>query len=369
MDIYITIHVLVFLSLIFERCSLQTKKNVMILWGIFFTFFGGLRWGIGPDWDQYYKHFLFSDWSNIFSYDRYGRGDASLEPGFVFVNALIKTVFGEFYFYNLIIGAFIQFSYYKFCNYFFPKRPLLAYCFLMVMMANYFSVRAGLSIGVCMWAWRFIKERRILPFLIVVTAAVNIHNQAIILLPAYWLGHIRLKSIWYVAFYAALTAFYMVFQQYFILIMYGLGGNIAEKAYFYTQNETEGFSGFSYMTCMLNFIFLFAYLYMRKKQNLFNDVWFHCLLNGFMVYLSIITVFKDGMGDLARLTSIYFPAQCILFMNSLNFFLQRKNKTYACAALSFFLAYYVYKMPSNWTGYFFKDACVPYKTIFDYHLI
>lgn len=369
MDLYITIHVLVFLSLIFELAPLSVKKKIMILWCVFFTLFGGLRWRTGGDWYQYYGHFLFSDWSNIFNYDRYGNGAETLEPGFVFFNVLIKSLFGEFYIYNLIVVGFIQFTYYKFCNYFFPMRPLMTYCYLMLMASYYFPVRAGLSIGICMWAWRYIKERKLYPFLLVVAIATLIHNQAIVLLPAYWFGNLRLKNFWYLSFYMAFVAFYMVFQQYFTLLMLASGGDIAEKAYAYTQNETDGFQGACYMGWGLNFLFLITYLYIRKKCKLLIDNWYHCLLNAFMIYMLIIIIFQEGMGDLARLASTFFPAQCILFMYSMNYFFQRKKKIFRFAALSFFLAYYVYKMPSIWSGYFFEDTCVPYKTIFDYNRI
>lgn len=98
MDLYYIIFSLVFASCIFEFSKRNTKKCVLIIWCIFFTIFGGIRWKTGGDWYQYYEHFLYSSWDNIFNYDRYGDGREQLEPGFVFLNTLIKSVLVSFIF-------------------------------------------------------------------------------------------------------------------------------------------------------------------------------------------------------------------------------------------------------------------------------
>ncbi|HAT62478.1 MAG TPA: hypothetical protein DCS83_08065 [Prevotella sp.] len=368
MEIYIIIHVLVFLTLIFELAPLKVKKSIIIGWCIFFTLFGGLRWRIGGDWDQYYDHFVFSSWSNIFNYDRYGNGEETLEPGFVFFNVLIKTIFGKFYIYNLIVVGFIQFTYYKFCNYFFPKNPLFCYCFLMVAVANYFPVRAGFSVGISYWCWKFIKEQKLIPFLIVIFFASIIHNKSIVLLPCYWLGKVRLKSLWLLILYPIIAIASYKLQDWFTILSLSFGGSIAEKAYKFSQVETEGFAGASYFGWVLNYFFLCIYLYIRKKEKLFSNNWYNVLLNSVMIYNAIFMIFSNGMGDLARLSTNFFPVQCILLLKSVLYFAKSKNHLISCLAIFFFLSYYIYKLPSNWNGYFFKDACVPYKTIFDYNL-
>ena len=366
METYYIIHISLFLCLIFEFCSLNVKKKVIVFWMIFFTLFGGLRWRIGGDWDQYYQHFKASDWDNIFSYDRYGNGEETLEPGFVFLNVFVKTLFGEFYIYNLFVVGFIQFTYYKFCNYFFPKNPLLVYCLLMVIASNYFPVRAGLSLGISYWIWRFIYERNLKMFLVIVTVAFFIHNQCVILYPCYWLGRINLKSYWYLLIYPIIAGLVYVLQDYFILLSASTGSSIAEKAYIYTQTETEGFKGASYMGWALNYLFLIIYLYLRNHYS-YNNLWYNTLLNCVMIYNAIFMVFSDGMGDLTRLSGMLYPAQCILFFNSLLYFIKKKRTIVSYLAVIFFVLYYIYKMPSCWSGYFFQDNSVPYKTIFDYN--
>lgn len=68
MELYYAVHIALFISTLFECSSLKNKQRIMILWCIFFILFGGLRWEIGGDWDQYYEHFQNSSWDNIFIY-------------------------------------------------------------------------------------------------------------------------------------------------------------------------------------------------------------------------------------------------------------------------------------------------------------
>lgn len=368
MEVYYIIHISLFLCLIFEFCSLKVKKSVIMLWGIFFTLFGGLRWRIGGDWYQYYDHFLASDWDNIFSYDRYGNGVETLEPGFVFLNVFVKTLFGEFYIYNLLVVGFIQLTYYKFCNYFFPKNPLLVYGLLMVFASHYFPVRAGLSVGVCYWAWRFIYKQNLKMFLFVVTSATLLHNQCIVLFPCYWLGRLNLKSYWYLLMYPVVAGFAYVLQDYFVVATALMSGAIAEKANAYTEFETEGAKGASYIGWALNYFFLMIYLYLRNR-NQQSTLWYNTLLNSVMIYNTIFMVFSNGMGDLTRLSGLFYPAQCILFCYALLHFVKKKKTIISYMAAAFFVSYYIYKLPSCWNGYFFKEACVPYKTIFDYRYL
>ena len=179
MELYTTIHILVFLSCLFEFTSLKTKKKVIIIWVIFFTLFGGLRWRIGNDWDQYYDHFLYSNWNNIFNYDRYGNGREYLEPLFVFLNTFIKSIFKTFYWYNILICFFIQYSFYKFSLKYSLDNPIMLYAFCMIIVPYYFPVRAALAVVICYWTYRYIKERKFWKFLFI---ALKNKNKYLMLL-------------------------------------------------------------------------------------------------------------------------------------------------------------------------------------------
>ncbi len=366
MTFYYTLYA-VFLAFIFVELSpsFRLKKRLMICWSIFFVIYGGIRWNTGGDWDQYYSHFLYSNWNNIFNYDR--NGNETLEPGFVFLNALIKSIFKEYYFFNIFTLAVIEYGIYKFCIKFGQNHPWIP--FIMFNLGVLFPVRAGLSLGVCYLAFLKIKERKLVQFLIILGIAFLIHNQCIALLPLYWLGKLKIKDCYILVLYVFFAISTALLQDVFILLSLTIGGNVAEKAYMYTQIETEGFKGASYMGWVLNFFFLCVYLYVGKKTKVRDSEWYNLLINGFLVYMLIMFAFQDGMGDLARLSSLYFPVQVILFTNAFCYFTNQARGVYGLLAVCFVVAYFIYKWSGICDGYYFKDNTVPYKTIFDYNMI
>lgn len=339
----------------------------MSYWSIFFVIYGGIRWNIGNDWDQYYSHFLQSKWSNIFNYDRYGNGVETLEPCFVFLNVLIKTIFKEYYFFNLFVLIVIESGIYRFCMRFGQNHPWIP--FIMFNLGVLFPVRAGLSVGVCYFAYEKIRERKLAQYLIILGIATLIHAQCIALLPLYWLGKLRLKNSYVLVLYVLFAFSTAMLQEIFIFISMMSGGDIAEKAYIYTQHETEGFKGASYMGWTLNFFFLCVYLYVGKKTKVRDSEWYNLLINGFLIYMLIMFAFQDSMGDLARLSSLYFPAQVILFTNAFCYFVNQARGMHGIMAVCFVVVYFIYKWSCICDGYFFEDSCVPYRTIFDYNIV
>ncbi|MCQ2246605.1 MAG: EpsG family protein [Bacteroidaceae bacterium] len=379
MEVYIVIHILVFLSLVFEfKSSIKTKQNIIKLWCIFFTLFGGLRWGIGNDWDQYYEHFQRAEWNNIFNYDRYGNGRELLEPGFVFLNVLVKTIFGKYFFFNILVTGFIQFSYYRFSTFVYPKRPLLVYAFLMNMASNYFAVRAGLCFGIILWAYMYMIRNDLKHYVLVLLLAFFIHNQCIVLFPLFWLNKVRLNFTFASLLYIIVAILSVKFQQMFSMLTLVVGGDLGEKAAGYTEFQTEGLeeTGIGLMGILLNYIFLCMYYYVQKKGSFYTKGWYNNCVNGFLIYISIFMVFSSGMGDLARLSSMYFPSQVVLLMYFIMYFSgemhnkdkikERCSKKVKFLVYAFFILYFVYKLPGNWSGPFFEDAYLPYTTIFDF---
>lgn len=369
MVLYYIIFSLVFASCLFEFSKTKVKKQILIIWCIFFTLFGGLRWEIGGDWDQYYDHFLYSNWNNIFDYDRYGDGRETLEPGFVFVNVLIKSIFGNhYYIYNLIICAFIQFTYYKICCKYTPKFPILSYAYLMINSSNYFPVRAGFALVIAFWAYKYIKEQKLIKFLLIISIATIIHNQCLFLLPFYWLCKIRINIINFTIIYIICVAFGYIFQEYISIFSSLIEGDLAEKLHHYTQFETEGKAGANYMSWALNYVLIIIYLLYRKKNKMINVQWTNALIIMAAAHSCILIVFSEGMGDLTRLATLLLPAKVFMFVLSFIYFAKYKSSIIRISSICFlitFMAYRIYKI-DEW--YYFREANVPYKTIFDYNL-
>lgn len=365
MELYIIIHALILITCFVEfNNNVKTKRGVIILWCVFFTLFGGLRWNVGNDWDQYLSHFEYVKWNNIFNYDRYGDGAQTLEPGFLFLNILLKSIFGKFYFYNLLIVGFLEFTFYKFSNKHLPEHPVLLYCLIHTALV-YFPVRAGLALGVCYWVYQYIKERKLKNFIITVIIASLIHQQSIVLLPFYWIGYIRLN--WKICIgicMVSLSAGYLL-QDYVMPIALLLGGSIENKLSIYTEWQTLEDSNLNYSTAIMYFVYLLLFLYVRKLTNSQKDFWYNTILNCYIVFISIYFAFINGMSDLVRIQDVFVPAYYILYATMVVSICKYKKGLISIIFVSFLLAYNVRQLPRI-GGIFTKKTCVPYTTIFDF---
>ena len=373
MTIYYTIHFLIFIACLFELSNdKKTKRNVLFILMIMITLFGGLRWQTGGDWLQYYEHFKASKWTNIFNYQRRVSMDSNLEPLFVLINVILKTCFKTFWMYNLCVVAFVQYTYYKLSWKFSPKYPIIFYAYLMVIASNYFPVRAGLSIAVAYWAYIFLYKRNFVVFSLIILTAYFIHRQCIVLFPLYFVGYLKKWiSIPVIIGIFALFAFYgFFFQDLTTSLSLAIGGDLGEVAYHYTQSQNEGHATRvnSYIGWGLNFFFIIVYLYVMRKTKKEDDEWFKTMLLGVLFYNGITMIFREGMGELARLALLFSLAQAIMFVNAFTYFVTKEKDYAKYFAILFFVSYYIYRISRVGTGYYFEMSCIPYKTIFDYNL-
>ncbi len=365
MSTYYIIYGLLLFSVIFETSTLKTKKMVMKLWCLFFTLFVGLRWNTGTDWDSYLMIFETSNFDNIFSFDRTGgSGGNNMEPGFVFLNALIRHAFKYFWAFNTIVEAFVQYTFYKVCLKYCRNTPLLAYAILMVF-CQMFPVRATLAMTIIYWGYQYIQKRKFVNFLLIIALGYTIHMKVLIFLPFYWAGKIRLHDAFFYIIYGSFVAFYVIFQDY-ITAFVSLFDNLqaADKFVHYTETETIGYGGMKYAGVALNFFFIFIYCYMRRIKQISDDEWGNGILNMYLACICIYALFSDGMGDLAGLATIFMVPQIILLTRALYYFEHCKYAILRVATLFFFVAYYIYKIHSATSGYFFEECNVPYESIF-----
>ena len=95
---YIIVYSVLVISCGFDTAKIALNKKINILLGLvcLFTLFRGLRWEVGTDWEQYLNIFLYSEWSNIFSLKR--ELDDIMEPGYIVLNVLVKTLGGVYIF-------------------------------------------------------------------------------------------------------------------------------------------------------------------------------------------------------------------------------------------------------------------------------
>jgi hypothetical protein len=141
-----------------------------------FTLFRGLRWDTGTDWESYYTVFLYSEWDSIFT--------MQLEPGYILLNVLIKSIGGNYTLFLLLTNLFVLMAYMKFAltN---SNTPVCVFA-LFMFSTQFFPVRIGIAVafiilGLCNFSQK--NHFRIIAYTLI---AMSVHLSAIIFIPV-WL--------------------------------------------------------------------------------------------------------------------------------------------------------------------------------------
>ena len=240
----------------------------------------------------------------------------------------------------------------------------MMYAVTQLTMWIWFPIRAGLAVGVLLWAYKYIKERNLFCFLIIVLIASSIHLQSLIILPFYWIGNFRLKTSLYLAIYLLFFFLGKIFQDYFEILAFSIN---YDRLNHYLENETEGNSLFSYLHIVMQFSLFTLYLYLSEKKVFGDEKWSNTLINAFLIQQCIAFVFQDGMGDLSRIKDPLNIVIPFMFCNSMYYLIKSKNAEIKLGALFLYILYVSRGIMALGNDYFFKITCIPYRTIFDYH--
>lgn len=145
-----------------------------------------LRYRVGVDYMSY---------TYIFDALNSG-GSAHTEWGYSFLNLAVGFFTGNAQWLYAVVAA-ITLALLFYGVFRFSPDPALS-LFLFVTMGYLFSsfniLRQYVSIALVFASLRLIERRRFVPFVLVVLAAASFHKTAVIMLPLYFLLHLRLKQ-------------------------------------------------------------------------------------------------------------------------------------------------------------------------------
>ena len=169
----VTAFLLFFLS-VYAWDSPRKGKSFFAIAMIWLVIFEGFRWEIGTDWFSYY--YFFVDGEN-----------EHMGPTYTWLNDFFK-LFTSSYTFLLLFISIVTYGTLSilFRNYSASvlMSLLIYFCSFIGMMG---SNRQILAMVVCVISLKFVLERRLIWFLIMIVLATSLHITAIIFLPAYFL--------------------------------------------------------------------------------------------------------------------------------------------------------------------------------------
>ena len=181
-------YIIVFICFLYLSCSKYGNKSQFIC-SVIFIFFFGFRGFVGWDWQNYFV--LFSQLSTIAELDNLFvfTGEEIIEPGFTLYMTFIKSLVNDwnfFLFFSVVIdwlGLHLFFRRYS-VNYAFSFLIFSCVC----IGTELDLLRNIKAIILFLYAIRFIENRRIISYVIIILIAVMFHYSALVFIPLYFLG-------------------------------------------------------------------------------------------------------------------------------------------------------------------------------------
>lgn len=188
-------------------------------------------------------------------------GKYELEVGFSYLNKLVSVFSKEPQFFLAVTSALCCVLMYRtfkrLCID--PSLTVMLFCMMSTFVMMFSGIRQMLAISMGFVAYEYVRQKRILPFLLTVLLAMSMHTSAFLLLFMYPLFHANITKKWLVAVIPALAILFVFNEPIFSSL-----GFIIER---YTKYDAEISSTGAYTMIILFALFtVFAFVIPDEKK-------------------------------------------------------------------------------------------------------
>jgi len=358
MGFYFIIFILLTVFSAFEVYGLkQNAKSVffIILSSVLFLL-SFIRWETGTDWESYHTFFNYSNQWGL---------EGEFEWGFARLNEFVKIFFDNYTFLLFIIASAL-FYFQSSAILRFSPYPSFSLLFLWcIIFANIFFVRQALATVILFFSIRYIQEKKLFPFLLMVGLAMLFHRTSLVFIIAWWIYHLKLRPVVMIACIGISLTLTVALSTLMGSLGSIAGGAIQQKIDFYLDSSgfTFGMENTSLAQIIIkgfaNKIFTFAFALFFLKQieekgeefrGYLNLYWISILIYFSMVSISIVLV---------RLSIVYDMVAIVL----IPIILKDIKRLYVRFFLFFIFVCYLFLRLNLSLGSYY-DSYVPFKTIF-----
>jgi hypothetical protein len=286
-------------------CKPKYKNNYMFTFLIIFAiFFIGMRYKTGADWRGYIEMFersLKIDWNYSSS-----ENGIMIEYGYILLNKMIKYLFNNYYVLQFMITCFVfiiarkfilHYSEFPFCSLFL----FLIFFFDGLLMAQ---VRQSIAVVIIIISTKYIIQRKLFIFLILVFLASLFHISAICAFPLYFLT-IKINKVFLFGLVIFSSIFYfrqdLLFSIIKLFIPY-MPNRLSSIASIYLMNNNWNKLG-QFNTgiyFLVKHLLLLSWVILAKINNNKEKLFYNAAVVGI-----IISMISTGMVIIDRLTDYY----------------------------------------------------------------
>jgi hypothetical protein len=194
------------------------KKLFVIMASIQWVILSGLRhYSIGADTYTYGLSFNNkgnSTWESLFShfYEIYFLDGEGKDPGYAFIEKALFSISDSYQFYLLFIAVFFTcfMGRWIYKN---SRDPLLSFLVYSVLFYAFFAItgqRQTLATALAvMIGYKYIKERKLISFTLIILISATIHKSALIFYPFYFIANIKITKQYIIFVYVSFITLFM----------------------------------------------------------------------------------------------------------------------------------------------------------------
>jgi hypothetical protein len=331
MGIFYLFFIFIIFSALFFKIS-QThkvnKKPYIYFCGIGLFLISGLRHEtVGNDTISYIENFKTQnqkDWNSIFE---------NVEPGYSLLVKFLSTISDNSNFFlagvALIFTVSICFLIYKY-----SKDHLLSFILLITLGIFYFSMaglRQIIAMSILMFSIKFVRDRKILPFLLLVFIACLFHNTAICFILIYIISYLRISWKHLLVFFGVIILVYYNQNDIVSFIFKSLA--LDRLSHYENVDSTLSLSGFFIQLVIATYCLVYYKITIKRDAK--NIVFYNLMFLGVLFQM-----FTPIIGEFFRLSLYFNVFNIILIPNVL--MSKNQNNTWALEYLSLLLIFLMY---------------------------
>lgn len=189
------------------------------------------------------------------------------ETGFYLLEHLVACFTGSFRVWLIFIAVVVMYGFGRFV-YEHSNSPYLSFLCFFSLFFPFFGttgLRQALAQAVCLlYSYRFIDQRKLIPFALSVLAAAMFHKSALLLLPFYFISNIKVDAKIFLVFLISMVIIWFARATIVVRFSALLGYN---GRY---ENQITG-AGTATFSLFLLAVVVFAYFYLIRNRRLVDE--------------------------------------------------------------------------------------------------
>lgn len=304
-----------------------------------FTLFFGLRWFVMSDTIEYYN--LLKDVRPVYTLEYLNSFSGRLEPGFLILNMMCKSLglgFHSFVLINSLIDFILLYACVKRYS---INKPLTLLFFLAFngILIEFNLMRNVKAMYLFLYSLQYIRDKKLVKFLVVNLIGLSFHTSAILFIPMYWIlgKDYNLKFI--------LTCVLITTGIYFlnkallqdVILKYIMDIDGADKLQSHALNTDSTTFTFGTIERLMTLVLL---LWMKYKEAESSPM-FNILFNMFIIFYILFCLFGFNKVFTDRIPNLFLPVYWFIYPYIVTYYKRKIKPFYIFIITMVFLKVYI----------------------------